>query len=65
MVSDTDKKDFEKAYGRSSSDFCWFTQKDLDVKDFGLRTLWSVMSRPLREGIGKQRIARRRLIGVA
>lgn len=62
LVSDVDKKDFEKAFGRRSSEMCWFVQKDLDIKDFGNRILWWVMSRPLREAIKAQRISRSRLL---
>ena len=65
LVSDADKKDFEKAFGRSSSEMCWFVQRDLEVKDFGKRTLWRVMSRPLREAIIKQRMAKARLLHAA
>lgn len=64
MVSDVDKKDFEKAFGRRVGDYCWFLQKDIAFEEFGSRTLWWVMSRPLREAMLKQRIARRRLLGV-
>jgi hypothetical protein len=64
LVSDADKKDFEKAFGRRASEMCWFVQKDLDVEDFGNRVLWRVMSKLLREGITKQRIARRRLLNL-
>ncbi len=61
-VSDVDKKDFEKAFGRRSSEICWFRQKDREIKDFGNRTLWWVMSPTLREAIKEQIRARKRLL---
>jgi hypothetical protein len=61
LVSDVDKKDFEKAFGRRASEIR-FIEKEVDLKSFGLRTIWLVITPSLRQALMRQRVKRKRLL---
>jgi hypothetical protein len=62
LVSDSDKIDFEKAFGKRLSDIR-FGRKEEDIKSFGLRTFWEIRTRSWVKAVGKQRAARSVLLG--
>ncbi len=61
LVSESDKIDFEKAFGRRLPDMR-FGRREVKLKSFGPRTLWEVRTRSWVEAVSKQRAARRLLL---
>jgi class 3 adenylate cyclase len=62
LVSNSVKRDYEKTFG-SASDLR-FKQVEIDLKSFGKEILWRVAAPSLSKTVVRQRMARRRLLGI-
>jgi class 3 adenylate cyclase len=62
LVSSSVKRDYEKTFG-SSSDLR-FVPHEIELKSFGKEILWRVGTPAWRTAVGRQRMARRKLMGI-